>query len=245
MSNADREIRVGTSGWYYEHWKGVFYPGELPKSKYLTSYRRYFDTVEINNSFYHLPKKETFIHWGRDAPPGFLYAVKGSRYVTHTKRLKDAPDAVRLLVEHAELLGDHLGPILFQLPPSFGLDVGRLRDFMGVLPVGPDYAIEFRHPSWFCADVFQALAERGVAVCLHDFAGQPTPRVVTSLLVYVRFHGPGREFGGDYPDHHLCTWADWLRGDDTCGRRVFCYFNNDPGGYAVKNALRLKELLMR
>jgi uncharacterized protein YecE (DUF72 family) len=235
-------LRIGTSGWVYEHWRGLFYPPELRQADWFGRYARSFDTVEINNSFYRLPSEAAFDAWREQAPPGFLYAVKASRFLTHFKKLKDPEEPLTLFFERAQRLGDRLGPVLYQLPPRWKLNLPRFEAFLAALPRGYDHVVEFRYPSWTTEPVFAAMARRGVSHCLHDMRGQEVPLAVTATPVYVRFHG-ARSQGGDYPRHELETWAGRIRGWRGQGLDVYVYFNNDWSGFALKNAQTLREML--
>lgn len=236
-------VRIGTSGWQYRHWRGVFYPEDLPQSDWLAYFQARFDTVEINNSFYRLPSAETFAKWRSAAPPGFLYAVKASRYLTHMKRLKDPEEPLARFLGNARELGDTLGPVLYQLPPRFRHNQERLEHFLDILPDGVDHVMEFRDPTWHTEEVYRALAAHGVALCLHDATAAPAPVRLTAPFTYVRFHGPGKDYEGDYPRHRLAEWAERI--SDWRGDRIttFAYFNNDPEGWAIANAHELRELV--
>jgi uncharacterized protein YecE (DUF72 family) len=243
MSKAECDIRIGTSGWYYDHWKETFYPPGLPKSRWLEYYAGHFNTVEINNTFYHLPKEKTLQRWCEIAPQGFLYAVKASRYITHIKKLSDVAESLDFFCERVGLLEDALGPVLYQLPPSLHKDLGRLETFLRLLPRKPPAIFEFRHQSWYEDDTFELLNKRGVGFCIHDLSGNESPRVVTGDIVYVRFHGTTGRYAGDYPESQLQDWARWLKDQAQRARALYAYFNNDIRGHAVKNAKQLKELL--
>ena len=237
-------VRVGTSGWIYRHWKGVVYPADLPVRRWLAHYAASFDTVEVNNSFYRLPSEGTFRDWARQAPPGFLFAVKASRYLTHLKKLKDPERPLELFLGRARLLGEHLGPVLYQLPPGWHADVGRLRHFLSLLPADLTHVVEFRDPSWYSDEVRSALAGRGVGFCVHDLRGEPTPEWVTGSAVYVRFHGPtARAYAGRYSRGQLRAWAGRIGRWRRAGHDVYAYFNNDDAGHAVTNARELRSLL--
>ena len=243
MSKADCDIRIGTSGWYYDHWKETFYPADLPKSRWLEYYAEHFDTVELNNTFYHLPKEQTLQHWRQIAPKGFLYAVKAIRYITHIKKLSDAAESLQLFFERASLLKNSLGPVLCQLPPSLHKDLPRLEAFIGLLPKQPRAIFEFRHQSWYEDDTFELLNKLGAGFCVHDLSGNESPRIVTGDIVYVRFHGTSGRYAGDYPESQLRDWAEWLKAQAQRVRAIYAYFNNDAHGHAVKNAKQLKELM--
>ena len=236
-------IHVGTSGWSYPHWAGRFYPGDLPQRQWLGFYARHFATVEINNAFYRLPGPDTFAAWARQTPPGFLFAVKASRYITHLKKLKAPDEALARLLHHAAHLGDKLGPILFQLPPRWRCNPERLADFLQRLPRGHDYAFEFRDPSWFCEAVYGLLRDHGCAFCIYHLAGRQSPLAVTAPFVYIRLHGPDGPYQGRYGREGLVEWVEHIRVWAEEGRTVYCYFDNDQNAYAVEDARTLKRLL--
>jgi len=236
-------FHIGTSGWHYQHWLGDFYPEKLPPAKMFSWYTREFETVEINNSFYRLPEKKTFRSWKDAAPPGFIFAVKASRFITHMKRLKDAGDSLDLLLTRAEPLGASLGPILFQLPPRWKSNVERLADFLSILPSRHHYAIEFRDQSWYVPQVYDLLHRSNVALCIHDWRAIPCPRALTSNFTYIRFHGSGVNYGGLYPMEQLQNWADRLRNWQSQLSSAYVYFNNDIGGHAIRNARTLRTLM--
>lgn len=235
------ELRVGTSGYQYDHWKSIFYPAALPKSGWFRHYASVFDTLEVNNTFYRLPAPHVFDAWRRQAPAGFCYALKFSRYGSHLKRLKDPERSVPRFWGCAKRLRHTLGPVLVQLPPRWPPDPDRLAAFLEALPGRQRWAFEFRDPRWLVPDVLKLLRRRRAALCIHDKLEHPLE--LTADWVYVRFHG-GEE-DGNYSEAQLRAWsrriAEWLRQE----RDVFAYFNNDVGGYAVKNALELKRLIAR
>jgi len=237
--------RVGCSGWQYKHWRGDFYPSDLPVSRWFERYASVFDTVEINNSFYRLPEAATFAKWAAAAPARFLFAVKASRFLTHMKKLKDPDEPVARFFERARALERHMGPVLYQLPPNFKLDGDRLEHFLQVLPRDVRHAVEFRDPSWYSPDVFARLERHGVALCLHDMRGSATGRLRVGPFVYVRFHGSSGRYDGSYPDDRLERWAGWLREQVAAGSDVYAYFNNDVGGHAPRDAGRLRSMLHR
>ena len=237
-------IRVGCSGWQYKHWRGDFYPAEFPTGRWFEQYARTFDTVEINNSFYRWPAAETFGKWRDQAPPGFRYAVKASRFLTHMKKLKDPEEPIQRTFENVEHLGRHLGPVLYQLPPRWGLNLDRLEDFLLALPKKRKHAVEFRDPSWYVQPVFDLLRQHGVALCLHDMQGSSTGKLTVGPFVYVRFHFGTQKYGGRYDDARLDEWAEWLAEQARAGRPVFAYFNNDTGGHAPRDAVRLRDRIL-
>jgi len=235
-------VRIGTSGWVYPHWRGLYYPPRLRQADWFSFFAREFDTVEINNSFYRLPSAAAFDAWRTQAPPGFCYAVKASRYLTHMKKLKDPEDPLRRFFERADRLGDRLGPILYQLPPHWHADLARFEHFLQVLPAGHVHVIEFRDASWFREDVFQLLERHHVAHCIHDMPPLDVPVRVTARAVYLRFHG-ARHDGGNYSADDLAPWAGRIAVWQAEGRQVWVYFNNDAGGFALNNARLLKGML--
>lgn len=241
MSKADCDIRIGTSGWYYDHWRELFYPAGLAKSKWFEHYAQHFDTVEINNTFYHLPKEQTIHRWHDIAPKGFLYAVKANRFITHIKKLKDASEPLERFFERVNLLKARLGPILYQLPPSLHKDLDRLASFIQLLPKSKTHVFEFRHKSWYENDTFELTRKLHVGFCIHDMPGKESPRVVTGDIIYVRFHGTTGRYAGNYPKSTLQNWADWLIDQGKKTRAIYAYFNNDIDGHAIKNAMQLKE----
>src|SRR5436190_15050124 len=234
--------RVGCSGWQYRHWRGDFYPVEVPQREWLEYYARQFDTVEINNSFYRLPDEGMFTRWHARVPAGFLFAVKASRFLTHMKKLKDPDEPVDRLFGRARELRTKLGPVLYQLPRQMAKNLERLERFLAVLPdpARIKHAVEFRNPSWYDEDVFRALRKRNVALCLHDMVGSASPRVMTAKFVYVRFHGATGTYSGRYSKDNLSSWASWLGGNRA---PAFLYFNNDIGGHAPRDARQLREML--
>ncbi|MBU6422840.1 MAG: DUF72 domain-containing protein [Chloroflexi bacterium] len=242
------ELRIGTSGWQYDHWKGTFYPDDLPRSRWLAYYAERFDTVELNNPFYRQPERATFERWRRAVPAGFVYAVKLNRYLTHLKRLNVPRESSDRAYSTMAGLGPTLGVVLVQLPPRFRFDAERVRRyFRSVARRRRRHAIEPRDATWFTDEALAVLRELGVALCLVDAEGQPTAsdplRAVTSDLVYVRFHGREERYGTDYSDAILREWAERIRRWRRRGLDVYAYFNNDARGYAPKNAQRLRELL--
>ncbi len=235
------QIHIGTSGWNYQHWKEVFYPADLPAARWFEHYAREFDTVEINNTFYHQPDDETFDTWRRQAPAGFLYAVKANRYLTHMKKLKDPGESLTRFLDGARRLKSHLGPLLYQLPPHWKKDLERLRGFCDLLPSTQRHVLEFRERDWLAEDTYELLRDHEVSLCVHDMLPRH-PRRTTAPLVYVRLHGTGKEAGGKYSPSRLRPWADWL--NEVAARHdVFVYFNNDAHGYALDDARTLRELM--
>ena len=236
-------VHVGCSGWVYRHWKGRFYPAELPQKRWFGHYSAAFDTVEINASFYRLPLPTTFDGWREKAPHGFRYAVKANRFITHLKKLVDVSDAVAEFVGLARRLGPALGPILYQLPPSLHKDLGRLGAFLALLPGDIEHVVEFRHSSWYADDVLSLLDSHGVGFVTHDLVSLQSPRWASGRTAYVRFHGTGGKYRGRYSEAQMAGWAGWLAEESARGRSAWAYFNNDIGGDAIEDARTLKRLL--
>lgn len=237
-------MRIGTSGWHYDHWEGVFYPAGTAPDARLRRYATRFDLVEVNNTFYHLPREATLRQWRDSVPDGFLFAVKASRYLTHMKKLKDPQEPLETFLSRVEVLGERLGPVLFQLPPNWKPNVERLRAFLERLPGRHRYAFELRDPRWHEDAVLDALREHHAAFCIFDLAGTTSPSHVTADLVYLRLHGPSeRKYAGSYSDGALDGWAETLRGWTADGHDVVVTFDNDQAGNAPENALRLRERL--
>ncbi len=234
------EVLVGTSGWQYESWRGPFYPPDVPKRAWLGYFAERFPTVEVNNSFYMLPKPSSFERWRDETPDGFVVTVKANRYITHIRRLRDCRDPVATFWARARLLGAKLGPVLFQLPPRFAADLDLLRAFLRVLPPEMRPAFEFRDRSWERDDVYELLDGAGAAFVLADRPGARVPDVVTGGWSYVRFHR-GRPGVADYPREKLRRWADRIV--SMPAREAYVYFNNDPGAAAVRDALALTAML--
>jgi uncharacterized protein YecE (DUF72 family) len=238
------KIHIGTSGWHYKHWRGLFYPEKLPAKEMFAFYAQHFDTVEINNSFYHLPLSSTFDSWRENSPPSFLFAVKASRFITHMKKLKDPVTSSQKFFAGVERLGPKLGPILFQLPPRWHVDIERLTSFLEALPKAHEYVFEFRDESWLVKDVYDVLRRYGAAFCIHDLARMETPLEVTADFTYIRFHGPGTaKYRGSYSLQALQHWEKRITSWRADLSAVYVYFNNDVGGHAIENATTLKQLL--
>jgi uncharacterized protein YecE (DUF72 family) len=234
---------VGCSGWNYAWWRGCFYPAELPQRRWLAYYAEQFDTVEINNTFYRLPERSRFAAWRSAVAGDFVYAIKASRFLTHIKRLREPREPLDRLFERAAGLGRRLGPVLYQLPATMTRDLPRLDALLEALPARRRHVLEFRHESWYVDAVFERLAGRRVALCLHDRAGSAVATPLLGPFVYVRFHGPAGTYQGRYDDAALEHWAERLAAERARGRDVFAYFNNDAEGNAPRDAARLRELM--
>jgi uncharacterized protein YecE (DUF72 family) len=200
--------------------------------------------VEINNSFYQLPARQTLEEWRKTVPNGFIFTVKGSRYITHMKKLKDPSQAVPQLLKAAKVLKTRLGPILFQLPPRWGVNPDRLRQFIEALPGKYRYTFEFRDPSWFEDRIYDILSETETAFCIYELADRLSPKETTADFVYIRLHGPEAEaYQGHYDANTLAGWAGAISAWRRQGKEIFCFFDNDQAGYAAKDALRLRKML--
>lgn len=236
-------IRIGTSGWRYAHWKGPFYPEDTADDDLLPFYAERLRSVEINRSFYSLPSADAVQRWVDRTPAGFVFAFKASRYLTHMKKLKDAEEPLRNVLESARGLGAKLGPILFQLPPHWHQNAGRLAALLELLPHDLRFAVELRDESWLDGEVYGLLEEHGVAFCIYELAGFLSPRKVTADFVYLRLHGPGDAYKGSYDAQSLAGWAGSISTWSRQGRDVYCYFDNDQAGYAATNAVQLQAML--
>ena len=243
--STERRTYIGTSGWHYKHWRGVFYPDDLLSKNYLNFYIKHFCTTEINNTFYQLPEEKTFIEWRESTPDGFVFSVKASRYITHMKKLKDPFEPVDNFLKCVRALKQKLGPILFQLPPRWHINLKRLKEFLEILPEDHRYAFEFRDRSWLDEKTYNLLSEYGASLCIYDFDGFLSPEVVTTDLVYIRLHGPDGPYRGSYNTEALSKWANNISNWSDDGKEVYCYFDNDERGYAVENALKLIDMLNR
>ncbi len=237
------DLHVGTSGWHYAHWVGPFYPPGTHQNEFLARYAAQFRTVEINTSFYRLPSRETVQAWRQSVAPGFVFAVKANRFITHRKKLKDPEQSLPNFLACIDGLGDALGPVLYQLPPRWRANVDRLEAFLEALPTGQRAAFEFRDPTWFDEAVLSALARHGAALCVSHLAGRTSPVEATADFVYLRLHGPGDAYQGRYGKRGLAPWAKRIRAWRDEGRDVFCYFDNDQAGYAPRDAADLLSML--
>jgi uncharacterized protein YecE (DUF72 family) len=237
-------IHVGTSGFVYKHWKGIFYPEDLPAKRWLARYSAEFRTVELNNTFYRLPTADAVDGWRRGTPARFVFAVKGSRYLTHVKRLKDTSGVARFF-DVVSRLGPKLGPVLWQLPPQMKPDLERLETFLRALPRTVKYAFEFRGAAWYSHEVCDLLDRHGAAFCEHDLVREPEggamrPPRLTGGFRYVRFHGWTGKYEGRYGSDGLAPWARDLA---SAGLESWVYFNNDIGGHAFMDARVLTQAL--
>lgn len=241
-----RPVRVGCSGWNYAHWRELVYPKGLPARRWLARYAELFDTVEVNSTFYRLPRRQSVAAWVAETPPGFLFAVKASRYLTHMKRLTDLGRGVERFYERIDPLvrSPKMGPVLWQLPENFHRDDERLASALAGLPPGRN-CFEFRHPSWFREEVYALLREHGAALVIGDQPERPFQTYeLTADWTFIRFHYGSRGRGGNYSERELEEWARRIEGWRESAD-VYAYFNNDWNCYAVRNALLLRKLIER
>jgi uncharacterized protein YecE (DUF72 family) len=236
---------IGTSGWHYDHWRYLFYPDKLAKAKWLEFYARHFTTVELNNSFYRLPSEQAFAAWRDSSPANFTFAVKVSRFITHIKRLKDSKEPLDTFSARAKILGEKLGPLLYQLPPSMPRSDERLESFLSILPQGMKHVLEFRHESWLDDKVFEILRRYNVGLCVFDMPGLTCPLVATTDFAYLRFHGSTGLYRSCYSEDELAEWARRLASLPPKVKSVYAYFNNDAEAFAVRNAMTLLNYLER
>jgi uncharacterized protein YecE (DUF72 family) len=238
------EIRIGTSGYHYKHWRGPFYPTEISPNEMLEFYSQQFDTVELNNSFYRLPTEAAFDNWRQSTPADFIFAVKASRFLTHQKKLKDPESALEKFLPRASRLSTKLGPLLFQLPPRWQVNPGRLEALLEALPRDLRCTFEFRDLSWIQPDINKLLARFGAAFCIYELAGYHSPLTVTAEFAYVRLHGPGPgKYQESYSTGRLRRWSKQVEVWAKDLASIYIYFDNDQAGYAARNALELKRLI--
>jgi uncharacterized protein YecE (DUF72 family) len=238
-----KKLYIGTSGWHYKHWLGPFYPEGTPTKEMLAYYLQYFDTVELNNSFYRLPKPAALKSWRDSVPKDFLYAAKASRFITHMKKLKDPKKPLRKVIPRLEYLKEKLGPILFQLPGGWNCNPERLGEFLDALPTDHKYAFEFRNQTWHNSVVYDLLRQHNCAFVIYEFDRFISPAETTADFTYFRLHGPEGKYQGDYSKEKLTIWANLIRKLQQKVNQVYVYFDNDQAGYAAKNALELKKML--
>ena len=238
-----RQIQIGTSGWHYKHWLGNFYPAEMKAPEMLRHYLKFFDTVELNNTFYHLPAEASFEGWRRGTPADFRFAVKGSRFITHMKKLNDVEEATWRFLGRAEILGRKLGPILFQLPPNLKINLERLETFLRLLPKTHRYTFEFREKTWMHEETYDLLRSFNAAYCIYEIEYYQSPIIVTADWTYVRLHGPGSKYQGLYGKKGLQPWKQRIEQWRTELKGIYFYFDNDQAGYAAADAQMLNRMI--
>lgn len=240
---------IGTSGYNYAHWEeGVFYPQGLHRQEFLPYYCQYFNSVELNVTFYRLPSEKVFISWRKRTPSSFKFVIKGSRFITHIKRLKDVRSSLELFYKRAFSLENKLILTLWQFPASFKLELGRLKEFVRLIKKnkvakGLLHAFEFRDNSWFSSSVFSLLEENNMSLCIADSPVWNSVEILTADFLYLRFHGGRVLYGSEYSEEELTCWKEKVKTWQGKIKKLFAFFNNDAYGFAVKNALRFKELL--
>jgi len=234
---------IGTSGWHYDHWQDRFYPKTLTKAKWLEFYASHFATVELNNTFYRLPSETAFTTWHDSSPPNFTFAVKVSRFITHIRRLKNSQEAVENFISRAKILGEKLGPLLYQLPPNMLRNDEVLESFLSSLPQEIKHVFEFRHQSWLENKVFEILHRHNIGFCVFDMPFLSCPLVATADFAYIRFHGSTGLYFSCYSDEELADWAKRLANLARNLEAIYIYFNNDAEAFAVRNAMTLRHYL--
>ena len=236
------KIHIGTSGWSYTHWKENFYPLKLPRNHWLNFYAGVFPTVEVNTTFYRAPLESTTKKWSHDVPENFHFAIKASQYITHRKRLNDCEESLDFFYKSIEKLHPKIGPVLFQLPPSFSIQMERLETFLALLKPDYKYTFEFRHASWFVEEIYRLLAKHKIALCITDLNGSLSPEEITADFIYIRLHGPHKAYQDTYGPTKLKVWKKkiehWLK----LKKEVYCFFDNDEKGYATQDAKCLLDL---
>ncbi|WP_205514531.1 DUF72 domain-containing protein [Longitalea arenae] len=243
---ARARIYIGTSGWHYKHWLGTFYPAGTNAKQQFNYYTKYFDTVEINNSFYKLPPREVFEGWYQNSPRKFLFVIKANRFITHNLKLTRPLEPLTRLFNSIAPLKEKLGPILFQLPPKWKVNVERLKAFLQALPVGYSYVFEFRNDTWYNEEVYTLLQEYNCAFCIYELGGHLSPLKVTADFVYVRLHGPSaNKYQDSYNRASLNKWAKLCMEWQSQKKKVYVYFDNDQHGYAAFNAISLKAMVKK
>jgi uncharacterized protein YecE (DUF72 family) len=239
-------FRVGTSGWVYKHWRGAFYPVELPAKRWFPFYREHFASVELNTPFYHLPKPASVARWRDETPPGFAFSVKGSRFITHNKKLKDPVAPLERFFELLDGLGGKIAVVLWQLPPSWGFDGERLDAFLRAFRARERdrrTCFEFRNAAWYAPESLEILRRWNAGFCIYDLAGHTSPLELTADFAYVRLHGNAGKYAGEYGERGLAPWAERIRAWLASGIDVFAYFDNDYQVAAPRDAATLARLV--
>lgn len=235
------KLFIGTSGWNYSHWKEVFYPAGLSQNKWLRYYANFFNSVELNVTFYRIVRKKTFENWYKNTPKNFYFIAKGNRFITHIKKLKGCKDSLDLFFSNSSALEEKLACVLWQFPPSYKKNLASFESFLKILKkFKVRQAFEFRNDSWFDEEVYDLLKAKDHCLCIADSSRWPCTKQLTASFVYLRFHGRDGVYSGNYSDGTLKEWALFAK---NAKRDVFAFFNNDSRGHAVKNALEFRELL--
>lgn len=237
-------FNIGTSGWSYSGWLGNFYPKAIKSNLILPYYAGILNSVELNNSFYQIPKEKNVINWVEITPPNFIFSCKANRYITHFQKLKESTESVDKLLKAFSKFEEKLGPILFQFPPWWKIELPTLKKFIHHLPKNYLYTFEFRHKSWFCDELYEVLDKNQMSLCFYDHKMYRSPEIVTSSYIYIRMHGPHEQaYKGAYEDSTLIEYADKLINWNKEGKTIYCYFDNDEKVNAPKDAQRLNQLL--
>ncbi|ACM59258.1 uncharacterized protein YecE (DUF72 family) [Caldicellulosiruptor bescii] len=239
------KIYIGTSGFSYSHWRGIFYPEKLPTSKMFEFYAMHFRTTEINSSFYRLPQEKTVLNWFNFSQADFVFSLKAPRTITHIKRFLDVEDEWKKFEDRVKLLKEKLGAILLQLPPSFKADEENVKRLLNFLDGKENFrfAIEFRHKSWFVDDIYDILRSKNIAFVIADSSRYPKEKIITANFAYIRFHGPKEMFSSSYSEDQLKNFAMDIKVYSEICEKIYVYFNNDFNGYAVENAKNLVKIL--
>lgn len=238
----DQEYHIGCSGFHYKDWKGKFYPEDIPQKQWLEYYAEHFSTVEINNSFYRMPKEATVEHWYDRVPNGFSFTLKGSRYITHIKKLNDIDESIKRFYHLADLLKEKLACVLWQLPPNLHKNLEKLENFCSSLNAKYHNVIEFRHKSWYDDEVYEIMRRHNIGFCILSAPGDlPEDAVTTADFAYIRFHGKADWYNYKYSENEMEKWSDIIQSLNT--KNVYVYFNNDWNANAIKDGQKLRELL--
>jgi uncharacterized protein YecE (DUF72 family) len=237
-------FNIGTSGWSYSGWLGSFYPQKIKSTLILPYYAQILNSVELNNSFYQIPKEKNIKTWVEITPPHFIFSCKANRYITHFQKLKDSSESVEKLLRAFNNFEEKLGPVLFQFPPWWQIDIPTLKKFINDLPSTYLYTFEFRHKSWFCEELYELLQKNRMALCFYDHKMYRSPEVVTSEFIYIRMHGPQEEaYKGAYEEETLKEYAEKFINWYKKNKIIYCYFDNDEKANAPRDAKRLIQLL--
>lgn len=234
---------IGVSGWQYPDFSERFYPEDLDKPEQLSFYAENFPTVEINNTFYQLPQEETIKDWVNKTPEDFVFAIKASRYITHMKNLLEPEETLPNFFDRISQFGEKCGPILFQLPPHWQINLDRFENFLEHLPEDYRYTFELRNETWFEEETYSLLRKHDAAFCIYDFDFRQSPRITTTDLVYIRLHGPGKAYQDPYSEDVLEGWCERIQSWVDEDKRVYCYFDNTYRGHAWENAKTLLSML--
>jgi uncharacterized protein YecE (DUF72 family) len=238
-------FNVGTSGWSYAGWLGNFYPEKIKPKLILPYYATLLNSVELNNSFYQIPQEKNVRIWAEITPPDFIFSCKANRYITHYKRLEDSTESVEKLLKAFSNFEEKLGPILFQFPPYWPINIPRLKSFLEYLPKNLLYTFEFRHKSWFCDELYELLHQYQYSLCFYNHKMYYSPEIVTGPFIYMRMHGPDEEaYTGSYEEETLIEYAHKFINWHQEGKAIYCYFDNDEKANAPKDAQRMQKLLV-